>query len=187
GTLWAGGRRLWGAMLWITASVYRRASSNRSTYVGRTLSVSSGAFSWRGLYPSRPGLLVVCSIRIGICGRAGMELQPSVARGTHVPPLAWDCREAFSPPGLVQPTTMALITASRRSLPALDLRQQQRCRSRGYPSIGEGTRYCASGIGLSAGGSIWKVPAVRHVIEKAPTVATSATRCSSPIVLSAAA
>jgi len=34
------------------------------------------------------------------------------------------------------------------------------------------------GIGLSAGGSIWNVAAVRHVIEKAPTVATSATRCA---------
>ncbi len=47
--------------------------------------------------------------------------------------------------------------------------------------------YCASGIGLSAGGSIWNVAAVRQVVEKAPTVATNATRCSNPIVFSAAA
>src|SRR5262249_4665631 len=43
----AGWMRLWGAMLLITASLYLPGFSNRSTYVGRTLSVSSGAFSWR--------------------------------------------------------------------------------------------------------------------------------------------
>src|SRR5215472_13913419 len=47
--------------------------------------------------------------------------------------------------------------------------------------------YSASGIGSLAGGSIWNVAAVRHVIEKLPTVATRATRLSSPIVFSAAA
>jgi hypothetical protein len=47
--------------------------------------------------------------------------------------------------------------------------------------------YSASGVGLFGGGSIWNVAAVRHVIEKLPTVATSATRLSSPMVFSAAA
>jgi hypothetical protein len=45
----------------------------------------------------------------------------------------------------------------------------------------------ASGIGSLAGGSIWNVAAVRQVIEKLPTVATSATSLSSPIVFFAAA
>src|SRR5215471_3456824 len=47
--------------------------------------------------------------------------------------------------------------------------------------------YSASGVGLAGGGSIWNVAAVRHVIEKLPTVATSAMRLSSPMVFSAAA
>jgi hypothetical protein len=49
------------------------------------------------------------------------------------------------------------------------------------------TRYYASGVGFSVGGSIPNVPAVIQVIEKLPVNATSATRLSSPIVFSAAA
>ena len=48
-------------------------------------------------------------------------------------------------------------------------------------------RYALSGVGLSAGGAIWNVAVVRHVIEKLPTAATSAIRCSNPMVFSAAA
>src|SRR5262249_10020100 len=47
--------------------------------------------------------------------------------------------------------------------------------------------YSASGVGLSRGGSIWNVAAVRHVMEKLPTAATRATRLSSPITFSAVA
>ena len=47
--------------------------------------------------------------------------------------------------------------------------------------------YSASGVGFSGGGAIWNVLAVMQVIEKLPVVATSATRCSSPMVFSAAA
>src|SRR5262249_62292299 len=50
----AGWMRLWGAMLLITASLYRRASSYPPTYVRRTVSVWSGRFSWRGLLRSPP-------------------------------------------------------------------------------------------------------------------------------------
>src|SRR5260221_12780727 len=45
--------------------------------------------------------------------------------------------------------------------------------------------YSASGVGLSAGGSIPNVAAVMQVIEKLPVVATSATRLSSPMAFSA--
>jgi len=57
------------------------------------------------------------------------------------------------------------------------LTQSQRVRRRRY----------ASGVGLWAGGSTPNELAVRHVIEKLPVVATSATRLSSPMIFSAAA
>ena len=47
--------------------------------------------------------------------------------------------------------------------------------------------YSASGVGFSGGGSIPNVLAVMQVIEKLPVDATSATRPSSPMVVSAAA
>ena len=47
-------------------------------------------------------------------------------------------------------------------------------------------RYGASGVGLSAGGSMPNVFAVMHVIEKLPVVATAATRLSMPRSFSAA-
>src|SRR3954471_13684843 len=47
--------------------------------------------------------------------------------------------------------------------------------------------YSASGVGFSAGGLIPNVLAVMQVIEKLPVDATSATRPSSPMVVSAAA
>jgi hypothetical protein len=50
----------------------------------------------------------------------------------------------------------------------------------------EPARYSASGVGFATGGSIPKVLAVIQVIEKLPIDATSATRLSNPIVLSAA-
>ena len=49
------------------------------------------------------------------------------------------------------------------------------------------TPYPASGVGFAAGGSISNVLAVMHVIEKLPVDATRATRCSRPMVASAAA
>ncbi len=49
------------------------------------------------------------------------------------------------------------------------------------------TRYGASGVGLSAGGSMPNVFAVMHVIEKLPVVATAATKLSMPKSFSAAA
>ncbi len=47
--------------------------------------------------------------------------------------------------------------------------------------------YGASGVGLSAGGSMPNVFAVMQVIEKLPVVATAATRLSMPRSFSAAA
>lgn len=47
--------------------------------------------------------------------------------------------------------------------------------------------YEASGVGLAAGGSIWKVAAVMQVVVNVPVVATAATRLSRPKVFSAAA
>jgi hypothetical protein len=48
-------------------------------------------------------------------------------------------------------------------------------------------RYGASGVGLSAGGSMPNVFAVMQVIEKLPVVATAATKLSVPKSFSAAA
>ena len=49
------------------------------------------------------------------------------------------------------------------------------------------TRYIASGVGLSAGGSMPKLLAVMQVMEKLPIAPTNATRAASPMVFSAAA
>src|SRR5262245_25032197 len=55
------------------------------------------------------------------------------------------------------------------------------------PFRGRRSRYSARGIGFSGGGSTPNELAVRHVMEKLPVNATSATRLSSPIVFSALA